>query len=68
MTYTVEAVQWERGWELHIADVGVTQCSTLTKAPQQAAHYIETLRGGRVSVEDITVTVSNSPPECAVPD
>lgn len=53
--YSVKAKHWEKGWELHIADVGVTQVRLLGDAPRQAADYIETLLDVEVDPKDITV-------------
>lgn len=39
-TYTVHAKPWERGWELHIDGVGVTQSHTLDDAEPMARDYI----------------------------
>ena len=41
-TYTVHAVRWEGGWELHVDGVGVTQVAQLSKAAQQVRNYLET--------------------------
>lgn len=41
--YTVKAVRWSGGWELHIAGEGVTQVRTLDKATDQVRDYLETL-------------------------
>lgn len=41
--YTVRAVHWSKGWELHVDDVGVTQVRTLGKADQQVRDLIETM-------------------------
>ncbi|MDX6738188.1 hypothetical protein [Actinocorallia sp. A-T 12471] len=38
--YTVRALRWERGWELHIDGVGVTQVHRLTEAEAAARDYI----------------------------
>ncbi|MCD0450366.1 hypothetical protein LO762_14360 [Actinocorallia sp. API 0066] len=38
--YTVRALRWERGWELHIEGVGVTQVRRLTEAEATARDYI----------------------------
>lgn len=38
--YLVTAKRWEHGWELHIADVGVTQCTRLTGAEKMAKEYL----------------------------
>ncbi|GAA3052010.1 MULTISPECIES: hypothetical protein [Actinomycetes] len=42
-TYEVDARRWSGGWELHIVDVGVTQCRTLDQAEDQVRDYLETL-------------------------
>lgn len=39
-TYEVTARRWARGWELHIADLGVTQSPTLTGAEKMVREYI----------------------------
>ena len=39
-TYEVLAKRWRRGWELHIAGVGVTQARSLADAEGMARDYI----------------------------
>ena len=39
-TYRVRVKRWERGWELHIDGVGVTQARRLTEAEEMARDYI----------------------------
>lgn len=39
-TYQVTARRWPQGWELHIVDVGVTQCYTLAGADYMARDYV----------------------------
>lgn len=39
-TYQVHAKRWDRGWELHIDGVGVTQARHLTEAEEMARDYI----------------------------
>lgn len=39
-TYTVRATPWERGWELHIEGLGVTQSRSLREAERMARDYI----------------------------
>ena len=39
-TYEVAAKRWRRGWELHIAGVGVTQSRSLADAEEMARDYI----------------------------
>lgn len=43
MTHYVRAVHWDGGWELHIADVGVTQTRLLKDAQRQVTDYLDTL-------------------------
>jgi DNA-directed RNA polymerase specialized sigma24 family protein len=40
MTYTVRARHWERGWELHVEGVGVTQSRTLAGAEEMVRDYL----------------------------
>jgi hypothetical protein len=44
-TYIVHAKRWERGWELHIDGVGVTQSHGLTDSPDMARSYITMMTG-----------------------
>ena len=39
-TYEVLAKKWRRGWELHIAGVGVTQSRSLADAAKMARDYV----------------------------
>lgn len=39
-TYTVLAKRWDKGWELHIEGIGVTQSRTLNDAEVMARDYI----------------------------
>jgi len=41
--YNVRAVKWEHGWELHVEDLGVTQCRTLATAVEQVRDFIATM-------------------------
>ncbi len=41
--YRAEAVRWEKGWEVHIEGVGVTQSRTLAGTEQAARDYIDSL-------------------------
>ncbi len=41
--YNVRAVKWEHGWELHVEDLGVTQCRTLATAVRQVRDFIATM-------------------------
>jgi predicted XRE-type DNA-binding protein len=42
-TYRAEAVRWDKGWEVHIEGVGVTQSHTLAGTEQAARDYISSL-------------------------
>ena len=54
-TYTVRAVKWSGGWELHIGDIGVTQVRTLDKAAAQVRDYLETLHDE--DMKDVEIVV-----------
>ena len=54
-TYTVRAVRWAGGWELHIDDVGVTQTRTLATAENQVRDYLDSLLG--IDTTDIDVVI-----------
>src|SRR5690242_19472596 len=43
--YQVRAKRWERGWELHIDGVGVTQTRSLAKAEADVTDYLDMLVG-----------------------
>ena len=55
MNYNVRAKRWEHGWELHIADVGVTQSRNLWDAETMARDLISR-REGLDDSFDITIT------------
>jgi hypothetical protein len=44
-TYDVVARRWDRGWELHIGGIGVTQSRRLTEAEEMVRDYILLDRG-----------------------
>ncbi len=54
--YTVQAVKWEHGWELHVEDVGVTQCRTLATAAQQVRDFVATM--GDIDADDAEIHLS----------
>lgn len=54
-TYRVTAKRWERGWELHVPGVGVTQTRLLAHAEQQVRDLVETMTDTDAS--DATVDV-----------
>ncbi len=50
MTYNVVARRWDRGWELHIDGVGVTQSRRLgPEAERMVRDYIELDRGAKAA-------------------
>lgn len=54
-TYTARAHKWAKGWELHIEDVGVTQCRSLATAEQQVRDYLTTLLDIDATDAEITI-------------
>ncbi|MET9019033.1 hypothetical protein ABZV93_03530 [Actinopolymorpha sp. NPDC004070] len=48
-TYNVRAVRWERGWELHIEGVGVTQSHGLGDAEGMVRDYLHLEYGQQVA-------------------
>jgi hypothetical protein len=54
-SYTVRAVRWDGGWELHIADVGVTQVRTLAHAQGQVRDYLDSLL--RIDSSDLEIVI-----------
>jgi CRP-like cAMP-binding protein len=55
-TYEVRAKRWERGWELHITDVGVTQSHTLRDAERMVRDYISLDTGMAPDAFDVVIT------------
>ena len=53
--YTVRAVKWSGGWELHIDGEGVTQVRTLDKAVDQVRAYLGSLRDRDMSEATIAI-------------
>lgn len=53
--YTARAVHWDRGWEVHIDDVGVTQSRTLSGAAPMACAYLASMLGGDSADYDVAV-------------
>lgn len=53
-SYTAVARPWKHGWELHVAEYGVTQVRVLANAAQQVRDYVATVTdtdvGGDVPV------------------
>lgn len=54
-TYTVRALHWEGGWELHVEGVGVTQARSLTVADRQVRDYLETLLDIDASTVEVVI-------------
>jgi hypothetical protein len=55
--FQVRAERWARGWELHIAGVGVTQSRTLAEAEHMVRDYIRLDRG----IGDFAVVITSEP-------
>lgn len=57
--YNVRAVKWAIGWELHVEDLGVTQCRTLAGADRQVRDFVATmLDTDDVEGAEVNVSVS----------
>ena len=56
-TYVIEATQWERGWEVLVPGIGVTQVASLTSAYAQARDFIETMTGTQIPSSSMTLVV-----------
>lgn len=56
MSYHVTATRWERGWELHIDDVGVTQSHSLSGAEQMVRSYLAMDDYADADTAEITIT------------
>lgn len=56
--YNVRAVKWEHGWELHVEDVGVTQCRTLATAVQQVRDFVATMLDTDVGDAEVHLSVA----------
>ena len=55
--YTVRAVRWAHGWELHIDNLDVTQVRTLATAQQQVRDYLESMYDRDFSGAIVTIVV-----------
>jgi hypothetical protein len=54
-TYTVHAKRWERGWELHVDGVGVTQSHGLADAPGMVRSYITMMTDAKPSSFEVNI-------------
>ena len=52
-TYAVLAKRWDRGWELHVEGVGVTQSQGLVDAEGMARSYVTLVTGAAPNTFDI---------------
>lgn len=55
MKYVAKAKRWERGWELHVEGVGVTQVRLLKDAKAQVRDLVETVTGKAATGVEIVV-------------
>ena len=53
--YTVRAIKWSGGWELHIDGIGVTQVRTLDRAATQVRDYLETILDEKITDVEVVV-------------
>jgi hypothetical protein len=58
-TYRVRARRWDRGWELHIDGVGVTQSHGLSDAEEMARSYIAMMVD--VDTDSFNVVITRAP-------
>jgi DNA-directed RNA polymerase specialized sigma24 family protein len=56
-TYTVTAIRWDGGWELHIDNEGVTQVRTLDGAERQVRDYLATIHVGQ-DFDDVAIDIA----------
>ena len=54
-TYTARAQRWERGWEIHVEGVGVTQVRSLDRAVGAARELVEIMTGRAIRPEQVSV-------------
>ena len=57
-TYVARAQRWDRGWEIHVDNVGVTQVRSLDRAAEFACELVEIMTGKAVGPEQIVLHVS----------
>ncbi|MBM3669592.1 MAG: hypothetical protein FJW97_06225 [Actinobacteria bacterium] len=56
-TYIAHAKRWERGWEIHVDNVGVTQVRSLDRAIDSACDLVEILTGRAISPTQMTLEI-----------
>ena len=56
-TYTVRVVRWDRGWELHVPGVGVTQSHGLMDARQMVVDYIRMMTGDEPRTDAVNLEI-----------
>jgi len=57
-TYVARARRWDRGWEIHVDNVGVTQVRSLDRAVDFACELVEIMTGKAIEPEQIVLHVS----------
>ena len=55
--YIAQARRWERGWEIHVDNVGVTQVRSLDRAAEYACELLEIMTGRSIVPADIDVQI-----------
>jgi hypothetical protein len=56
-TYRVTAKRWERGWELYVKGVGVTQCRVLNDAERRVRGLVDTMSDETVGEYAVDVRI-----------
>jgi len=56
-TYVAHAKRWDRGWEIHVDSVGVTQVRSLDRAVESACDLVEIMTGTVIAPTQVTLAV-----------
>jgi len=56
-TYTAHAKRWDRGWEIHVDSVGVTQVRSLDRAIESACDLVEIMTGKVITQKQVILEI-----------
>lgn len=56
-TYTAHAKRWDRGWEIHVNSVGVTQVRSLDRAIESACDLVEIMTGKVITQKQVILEI-----------
>lgn len=56
-TYTAHAKRWDRGWEIHVDSVGVTQVRSLDRAIESACDLVEIMTGKVITPKQVILEI-----------